>query len=282
MAEKYNVIYMGYSYDMLKCLINSQLFNVIKVIGVKGKMDTRQYSIISDMNMPYKELLCKNELNVIEDFMNELYIIIMYKFEYILPQNIIDKYLIFNFHGGYLKSNRGPHAVVRSILNMDRDTCLSLYKLTGGIDVGELIAEYKVNIDEEDSVNTLNTKLSKGIPFLLEQLYHYLLGELKGEMVITGKYYSKIQESDYTVDLMKDSIKQIKAKVRSQLSYNGAVCYIKNKKYGIRNYVYQTENYSCSRELKVESNRIILQVKDEKLVLNVEVINSFNKKSLQN
>ena len=108
----------------------------------------------------------------------------------------MNDFRIINFHGGSLRENRGAHAVVRSILNMDTQTCLSMYQLTGGIDLGILIKEYWVDISSEENEISLNKKLVTGIPELLLNLKQYLEGEREGVAVTDGTYWPKIEEKD--------------------------------------------------------------------------------------
>lgn len=252
----YNITYMGYSDDVMDCLLASKCFKLCKVVGVKGRMSQRQYELMKEYHLPYMELKCANDINQIQAFIENEYII-MHKFEFIIPPQFIENHEVFNFHGGNLRSNRGAHPIVRSILNFDKETCLSLYKLTGGIDEGLLLGEYFVNITEHDTGVTLNRKMMEGIPQLLARLNEYLEGRISGEIITNGKYYSKVTEEDYTVNIYEDSMKVICAKIRSQAGYRGGLFIKDNQRYRIKNYE-QKKNSTPSYSRWCEDRKLVI------------------------
>lgn len=259
----YDVAYMGYSWEVMSNLVSSKIFDLKKVIGVCGRMNPKQYEIIQKNHLLYLEISDARELEQIDGFLDNEYVII-HKFEFIIPQVIVDKHSIFNFHGGSLKNNRGAHPMVRSILNMDTETCLSLYKLTKGIDCGLLLGSYIVKITEQDTTSSLNKKMMKGIPCLLEDLQKYLEGKIEGELIASGKYYPKVTEADYTIDICRDSVKQICAKIRSQEGYRGALVVKDNRRYRIVKYhISSNVQPICSR--RCENNKFVVNEKYDRL-----------------
>lgn len=232
----YDVIYMGYSDNMVREVFHSEYFNLCMVVGVNGRTTAEEYEFIEQHHIPYMELFSAKDIEKI-NIPLDCDCILMYKFEYILPQTMVERHRIINFHGGDLRLNRGAHATVRSILNMDRETCLSMYELVGrGIDEGNLIDTYPVMIDRDDDVVSLNRKLARGIPAMLYSLNLYLQERKKATLVLGGIYYPKIQETDYTIDLDKDDIETICAKIRSQRAYKGAILIFNGEKYRITQY----------------------------------------------
>ena len=229
------VVYIGYSDIMMKYLLESELFDLIMVIGKEGRMNKNQYQMIEKNHIPYYEIIDRKELEKIK-YPKEEFTVIIYKFEYIIPKSMIEKFRFINFHGGSLKDNRGAHAPVWSILNQHKTSCMSMYELTGGIDEGLLIAEYPVDITTDDDINTLNAKLASGIPRLLVSLDNYLSGNIKGILVKDGVYNPKIQEKDFTIDIENDSVREISAKIRSQISYYGALIIDKGIRYRVDNF----------------------------------------------
>lgn len=229
------VVYIGYSDVMMRHLLESELFDLIMVIGKEGRMNKNQYQMIEENHIPYYELINKEDLKKIK-FPGEEFTVIIYKFEYIIPKPMIENFRFINFHGGSLKYNRGAHAPVWSILNQDKTSCMSMYELTGGVDEGLLIAEYPVDITNEDDINTLNEKLASGIPQLLVSLNNYLRGDINGVLVKNGVYHPKIREKDFTIDIGSDSVRVISAKIRSQMSYYGALIIDKGGRYRVDNF----------------------------------------------
>ena len=197
-------------------------------------------------------------------------IVIVYKFEYIIPQNLIDKYTFFNFHGGNLKTNRGAHAVVWSILNQEKQTCLTLYKLTGGIDVGIVIGEYYVDIEQDDTPISLNKKLWLGIPELLYSLSEYLNGTIKGKMVAEGEYRRKIKEEDYTINIYTDNFEKIMAKINSQVAYSGAVVWLEGIKYRVRHVQQMDILEDGERIVQKKENECIIEKHGKRITMIIE------------
>jgi methionyl-tRNA formyltransferase len=247
----YDVVYMGYSDKMIEYLIDSHDFNLNKVVGVKGRMSEHQYDLINMNCLDYKELKSSDELKELATYISGDEIVIMYRFEYIIPQYLIDNIRIFNIHDGNLRTNRGAHPIVWSILNGEQNTYLSLYQLTGGIDVGILIDEYNTIISEDETSVTLNKKLPQGIPRLLVSLKEYLDGKISGELITDGKYNLKITPDNYTIDLQNDSAQCICAKIRSQDAYQGAILEADGVQYRIKSYEYKNcKNMKRERYIK--------------------------------
>lgn len=246
----WNTVYFGYSIDALKEIMATSFLKLVGVVGVKGRVSKEYFEVIEKNKIIYLELDSKPELSHLDVFCVNADIILMYKFEYILPKIFVEKYNVFNFHGGDLRTNRGAHAVVWSIINNEQETCLSLYKLTGGIDEGEVIGQYWVRLDEEETVSSLNKKLASGIPILLIELKYYLTGNKKSTLILGGKYRRKINEADYTIDLVNDNIGIIKAKIRSQYTYNGAICYWNGEKKRVKKYIFNLQDIFSDRLIK--------------------------------
>lgn len=131
---QYDVIYSGYSLRMLLYLSKSKIFHLIACFSNGKRIDVNFTDMCNQLSIPLINITNKRDIAVHTNLMDEADIIIMYRFEFIIPEDIIRKYKIINFHGGSLRTNRGPHAPVWSILNMDKRTCLSMYELSlGGV-----------------------------------------------------------------------------------------------------------------------------------------------------
>lgn len=261
--EKLNVVYFGYSDAMVENVVASELFKLVHVVSVKGKSSQRETELVAENHIPYTELERKQDLLELK-FEDGVDAIIMYKFEYIIPQSIIDNHRIINFHGGDLRYNRGGHAPVWSILNLDKRTCLSMYQLTGGIDEGLLIDTHEVEIDELDNTVDLNRKLSAGIPCLLVSLYEYLNGKREAHLVTGGRYLPKIKETDFTIDITNDSIDQISAKIRSQQTYFGALIFINDVRCRCKSFTINKGCFLPTRQ--VENNKLIVREVNREIV----------------
>ena len=255
----WRTVYLGYSEEMIHALRNNSDYSLEHVVGVKGRLSEGYYSAISEYSLPFTEITSKQELLDNAEILNDADIVIMHKFEFIIPQNLLSEHRFFNLHGGDLRTNRGAHAPVWSILLQEEKTCLSCYELLrtvgGGIDEGILIDTYPVEISKTDNPAALNAKLSEGIPMLLASMNEYLLGKRKGVLTEGGTYRRKIEKQDFTISLQTDSFDTIRAKVLSQQSYFGAVVLHDGRELRAKNY-----------ELSEDTGRTIVFADDKVII----------------
>lgn len=262
----YKTVYLGYSEKMLEELVKSDAFEILLAIGTKGRVTDEYYELIEKYGLKYVEIESKMELMENFHFIDEADLAIMRRFEFIIPEEEVNKNRIINFHGGDLRKNRGAHSVVWSILLQEPETCLSCYQLTGGIDEGELIDAYYIDILKNDNVFAVNEKLEKGIPHLLDSLKQYLAGERKPQLITGGEYRRKIQRRDYMIDLYNDSLDLIRAKILSQQTYAGAIVMLGRDEYRVKNY----ENfYDDQQQRKVMIHEKFVEVCDKGERLNI-------------
>lgn len=258
----YKVAYMGYSEKMIQYIINHVQIELCRVVGVKNRISETQYELIDQLNIPYLELSDSSEIEKVSKFVDDMDFIIMYKFEFILSQSFVNQFNVINFHGGNLRTNRGAHAVVWSILKCEKETCLSAYKITGKIDLGILLGEYYIAIDKEETTKSLNDKMLLGIPVLLDKVVEYFEGVNIGVAIDKGEYRRKIKEDDYTLDLNKDSYNVIDAKIRSQVGYTGAICVVDGKKYRVCNRQKEVNNVDKEIEWKYDKGVLRIYLKE--------------------
>ena len=265
------IAYIGCSQRMLENLIKSNELCLTKVVYIEKRRDEAFKDILIEHNIEYIVVNEKKDIDLLDQFLDDVEYALMYKFDFILPQKLIDKKRIFNFHGGSLRTNRGAHAVVWSILNMEETAVLSLYELTGAIDAGYLIAEYCVEVDFKETVSKLNQKLQEGIPELLICLREYLLGKRKAILIENGVYRPKVSREDYTIDVNTMSLKQMDAILRSQADYFGAIVKMLNEEYRVLNWTWNKVSEcgggGVKRRCYQRNDSIYIEENGERLVL---------------
>lgn len=265
------IAYIGCSQRMLENLIINNKFCLTKVVYIDKRIDEVFKNILIEHNIEYIAVNEKKDIGLLDQFLDDVEYVLMYKFDFILPQKLVDKKRIFNFHGGSLRTNRGAHAVVWSILNMEKTAVLSLYELTGAIDAGWLIAEYCVEVDFKETVSALNSKLQEGIPELLLHLNEYLSGQRKATLIENGVYRPKVSKEDYTIDIDTMPLRKIDAILRSQADYFGAVVKMLNEEYRILkwtwNKVSECGGGGVKRRCCQSNDSIYIEENGEKLVL---------------
>jgi methionyl-tRNA formyltransferase len=101
----------------------------------------------------------------------DLFIVVAYG--KILPQALIDipKYGTLNIHYSLLPRWRGASPVEAAILHGDHETGVSIQKMVFKLDAGPVIAEQKLVIDSNDTIQTLRGKLiPMGAKLLTEEI----------------------------------------------------------------------------------------------------------------
>lgn len=251
-----NIVYIGNETTMIKAILENQYLKLCGVVYVTGRVCDHYTEIITQYGIPSIDVNGRPDYSAINDFCERYKVdaILMYKFEFILPESFVERFRIVNFHGGSLYDNRGGNATVWTILNREEKTCLSMYELTGGIDEGKLISEYSVDVDiDNETPVSLNKKLQTGIPSLLMLFCEYIDGKINAQLVLGGKYIRKVCPADYTIDAINDGFDVIKAKVRSQVGYNGAIINFGDKQYKIFKY------FEDKNPIEESRRRVILE-----------------------
>ncbi|MBL0268434.1 MAG: hypothetical protein IPP99_07170 [Chitinophagaceae bacterium] len=86
---------------------------------------------------------------------------LMMTFPFIIPEEIwsIPEKGFINFHFGLLPECRGPQPILWHMLNNDKEAGVTVHKVDGGIDTGEIIMQERIEIAEEDTYGSLQAKL---------------------------------------------------------------------------------------------------------------------------
>ena len=100
------------------------------------------------------------ELNFIKDLKADLAIVVAYG--QIIPEEYLNttKYGFINIHASLLPRWRGAAPIQRSLINLDKETGLSIMKLVKEMDAGPVCQQFKVSISKNDNYETLAEKLS--------------------------------------------------------------------------------------------------------------------------
>jgi methionyl-tRNA formyltransferase len=85
----------------------------------------------------------------------------MMTFPFIIPEEIwtIPEKGFINFHFGLLPECRGPQPILWHMLNNDREAGVTVHKVDGGIDTGEIIMQERLEISPSDTYGLLQAKL---------------------------------------------------------------------------------------------------------------------------
>ena len=121
--------------------------------------------ISETLNIDYRtpETLKNNheEYQFIKELNADLAIVVAYG--QIIPKNFLNltKKGFINIHGSLLPKWIGAAPIQRSIMNLDKETGISIMKIDEKLDVGPVCKKFKIKISDEDNASSLSDKLSK-------------------------------------------------------------------------------------------------------------------------
>lgn len=92
---------------------------------------------------------------------------------HILPKHILDipKKGAVNIHGSLLPKYRGAAPIQRAILNMEKETGVTIMFMDDGMDTGDILAIEMTSISQDDTASTLHDRLADiGAALLIQTL----------------------------------------------------------------------------------------------------------------
>jgi methionyl-tRNA formyltransferase len=99
----------------------------------------------------------------------------------IIPKKIIDapEFGTLNVHTSLLPKYRGASPIQTALINGDIETGVTIMKMDEGLDTGPILIQKMIEIDPDDTYNTLDNKLSKiGLQALLGVIPGYIEGSI--------------------------------------------------------------------------------------------------------
>jgi len=102
----------------------------------------------------------KEEYEFLKKLNPDISIVVAYGL--IIPKEILSlaKKGFINIHASLLPSYRGAAPIQRSIMNLDKETGISIMKINEKLDSGPICRSYKIEINDNDNATTLSDKLS--------------------------------------------------------------------------------------------------------------------------
>ena len=168
------IIFMGtpeFSVPILESIYNSK-HNLVCVYTqppkkkLRGqKIDSSPIQKISEkLNISFrcpKNLENKDEVDFIKNLKPNVIIVVAYG--KIIPQKILDlpNIKFINIHASILPKWRGAAPIQRAIMNLDKETGISIMKITNELDAGPVMKISKIKITENCTYKTLSKKMSE-------------------------------------------------------------------------------------------------------------------------
>ena len=144
-------------------------FTAVKQFAVENNIPVYQPEKLKGNNEFVQQLKSLNP---------DLFVVVAFR---ILPKEVfeIPKYGSFNLHGSYLPKYRGAAPIQWALINGDKETGLTTFKLAEKVDTGNIYLQEKVKINSDDNFETLHDRMSVvGSELVLKTV----------QLIETGKY----------------------------------------------------------------------------------------------
>lgn len=222
------VVFMGtpdFAVPVLEALIkNHEVVAVVsqpdKPKGRGKKLQSTPVKAVAEANnIPvYQPERIKNDefVDFLEKIEADIYVVVAYG--QLLSQRILDipKYGCVNVHGSLLPKYRGAAPIQWSIIDGEEKTGVTIMYMVKKCDAGDMILKKEIEIDSEDTYETLHDKMAPvGAEALIEALDSIEKGQAKAEKQDDSLscYASMITRDMGIIDWSKSS-KEIKNKIR--------------------------------------------------------------------
>lgn len=159
------------------------------------------------------------EYHLEDMYMRDDLIFISLEFDKIVNPDLFKDARLYNIHFSLLPSYKGMYTSAIPILNGEEMVGVTFHEIDKGIDTGNIIAQKKIKVDQQDTSRDLYSKyISNGTQLVLSQIenviqdkVHAYPQEAKGSTYYSKKY---IDYSNLKIDLRQTALgiqKQIRA-----------------------------------------------------------------------
>ena len=160
--------------------------------------------------------------------------VIVVAYGQIIPERLLNiKNLVFlNIHASLLPRWRGAAPIQRSIMEMDKQTGISIMKVVQKLDAGPYMMQKSVSINTRDNYLSLSKKLSEiGSKLILEALKSFEKNETKfvDQDDKLATYAKKITKKEAKIN-WNDTAQKLIAKINGLSPYPGAWFMHKNSR----------------------------------------------------
>jgi len=289
MKKELRIIFMGtpdFAVESLKILLENN-YNIVGVVTAPDKPSGRWQKINASAVKKYavsKKLPILQPTNLksetfiatLKSLNANLQIVVAFR---MLPEKVWSMPTIgtFNLHASLLPHYRGAAPINWAIINGEKESGVTTFFLQHKIDTGDIIAQEKVNITENETAGDLHDKLmkigSKLVLKTVQQIENSTVKTHSQNNIFNLKIAPKIFKPDCKVDWKKD-INQIHNFIRGlspyptaftvfkhQESNNQITCKIFKSNKIIENHNFAVGKIICSKsELKIAVNGGFIQI----------------------
>jgi methionyl-tRNA formyltransferase len=155
----------------------------------------------------------------------------------IIPKEFLNltKKGFINIHASILPMYRGAAPIQRSIMNLDKETGVSVMKIVEQLDAGPVCNIYKINLDNKLNASDVSEKLSLiAAEKILDNIDNILDDKAKfiDQDHLKATYASKIKKAEGEID-WRDDAQKINGKINGLYPVPGAFFIHKGERYKI-------------------------------------------------
>ena len=167
----------------------------------------------------------------------DLDLVIVVAYGQIIPKEFLKlaKKGFVNIHASLLPKWRGAAPIQRSIMNLEKETGISIMRIGEKLDTGPVCNSYRIKIKDSDNAETISTKLSilasEKIIENLEKIFEDKL-TFKEQDDSKATYASKIEKSEGEIK-WNDNAESIIGKINGLYPSPGAFFIFKGERYKI-------------------------------------------------
>ena len=238
------IIFMGtpfFAVPILESILNSE-HQVLAVYTQNPKKSNRgqklnispihQFSKINNIQVRSPITLDQEETKFIKNMTPDVVVVVAYG--KIIPKEILEiKNIKFiNIHASLLPKWRGAAPIQRSLIEMDKETGISIMKIVQKLDAGPYLIQERIKIEKNDNYNSLSNKLANlGSKLILQSLNlieknNYNLTEQNEDL---ATYAKKIEKHESEIK-WNTPAKKIIAKINGLSPFPGAWFIHKNNR----------------------------------------------------
>ncbi|MDP3787219.1 MAG: methionyl-tRNA formyltransferase [Candidatus Omnitrophota bacterium] len=171
-----------------------------------------------------EDLLLADAVNKLKRYEADLFVVIAYG--RILPAGVLSlpKFYSIGLHASLLSKYRGASPINWALLNGERQTGVTVFKLSEKMDAGDIIMQEEVEILSSDNAQTLSVKLSEaGADLLLKAVdaIEKRSERLKRQKDEEATFTPRLKKEDGLID-WKRSAAEVHNKVRAMFGWPGA------------------------------------------------------------
>jgi len=164
-------------------------------------------------------------------------LILVVSYGQIIPKNLlkIPKYGFLNVHASLLPKWRGAAPIQRSIMNLDKETGISIMKINENLDEGPICKQYSLQVSEKINSEELSEKLSllasEKILDVLDNIYDGNIN-FQDQDHSKATYAKKIQKFEGIIN-WNETADKIIGKINGLYPYPGAFFLFNGERYKI-------------------------------------------------